>query len=364
MNGFFEHFYNGQWKYRILYDMTQNKDEEGSVWPHPDETIQDVMRDENGRICAVRVPLYSRDGVKLVYDGFWSNRMLNGEGMLFLEIWHRSVLEELKAEKYQLEIRMRRIEAKEREVKERRNWQKGELERLMNEITMLKNKMADMLKLPVEKLEDLKTEKLKQEKMERDQAIDEEKRRIEESINRVSREGIDYYKGSFVDNERTGHGTEWNGENKLVYDGEFKNGVRNGKGISYWPNGSKEYEGNWENGLKKDSDGKEYDSNGFLSYAGGVKNGVIWTKIAPEQRVDEGFVYLAPTCCQMVKNYGSNSMEGVMYYHHCTGCDLEKVVFGQPCHPQYEEREVAFAQNLAACVTKPVCYICFSERGE
>lgn len=59
--------------------------------------------------------------------------------------------------------------------------------------------------------------------------------------------------------------------------------------------------------------------------------------------MDDGFVYLAPTCCQLVKNYGSNSMEGVMYYHHFTGCDLEKVVFGQPCHPQYEEREVAFA---------------------
>ena len=345
--------------------MTQNKDVDGALWPHADETIREVKRDENGRICAVRVPLYSRDGVKLVYDGFWSNHMFNGEGMLFLEVWDRSQLEELKVEKYQLAMKMRQLEEKERERGEKEDWNEGELEKLMDDITLLKNKLADMLNLPVENIQELKSDTLKVEKNKRDGKIEEEKNRIEADLQAISNEGIFYYKGDFVNNERTGHGTQWNGEDKVIYDGGFVNGYRHGTGTSYWSNGSKEYDGNWEKGLKNDSNAKEYDSSGFLSYTGGVINGQIWKKIDPSQRIGEGYVYDAPTYCHMVKNYGNNKSDGVMYYHHFTGCDLEKVVFGQPCSPQYEDTiQVAFSQHRATCITKPVCYICFVERRE
>lgn len=171
---------------------------------------------DDGKICAVRVPLYSRDGSKLLYDGFWREKEFSGQGVLYIEEW-------LKNEMNELELLKARGDARDA----------GQ-----------------------------RNEQL----MERFEAL------LEELV-RVTQQGFYMYKGEFEKGAFVGEGEEWNAIGKLLYRGEHQGRRRHGYGVSFWTNGNTEYCGNWENGAKTDKNCTMYNFTGFLEYTGGIVNG-------------------------------------------------------------------------------------------
>ena len=70
IDAFFNHYYNNQWYARDPLD---------------DETVMEILHDENGRVIGVIGNEYGRDG-RLVYTGGYKNKKYDGEGKLYTEL--------------------------------------------------------------------------------------------------------------------------------------------------------------------------------------------------------------------------------------------------------------------------------------
>ena len=96
--------------------------------------------------------------------------------------------------------------------------------------------------------------------------------------------GIVEYKGQFVDDlAHTNHGKLYNNEGSLQYEGPMHMGKKHGFGKLYHPNHALAYKGYFLNGLYDTASnavglvsyGSLYDTDGFLYYMGGLKQGVL-----------------------------------------------------------------------------------------
>jgi antitoxin component YwqK of YwqJK toxin-antitoxin module len=79
------------------------------------------------------------------------------------------------------------------------------------------------------------------------------------------------YKGSFINNKKSGEGDEYDEKGILRYEGKFIGGKKWGQGKEYDENGALRYEGGFNCG-EKWGQGKEYDENRVLRYEGEGRN--------------------------------------------------------------------------------------------
>ena len=83
--------------------------------------------------------------------------------------------------------------------------------------------------------------------------------------------GFLIFKVNLVNGEINGKGKEYGSEGKLSYEGEYINGKKNGNGKEYFSNGNIKFEGIFKEDMKWE--GKGYNNNGDLEYE--LKDGNI-----------------------------------------------------------------------------------------
>lgn len=66
---------------------------------------------------------------------------------------------------------------------------------------------------------------------------------------RYDKEGLSYYDGHWMDNNRHGFGMRRYASGN-IYKGDWRDNVRHGMGTMHWYNKNERYEGQWENGIQ------------------------------------------------------------------------------------------------------------------
>ena len=83
------------------------------------------------------------------------------------------------------------------------------------------------------------------------------------------------FEGEYLNGKRNGKGKEYNNEGNVIFEGEYKNGKRNGKGKIYGKYGKKLFEGEFLKGIKNGK-GKEYNLSFNVLFEGEYLNGKRW----------------------------------------------------------------------------------------
>ncbi|RGY98562.1 hypothetical protein [Clostridium sp. AM58-1XD] len=81
------------------------------------------------------------------------------------------------------------------------------------------------------------------------------------------------FAGILEDGKKTGFGTEWDQDGRLIYEGTYQDGLYEGSGTRYYPNGQISFQGTFSMG-KEEGSGIAYDETGQILYDGTLSHGM------------------------------------------------------------------------------------------
>lgn len=191
--------------------MSRFNENDTDIWNnihlHDDETITEKKKLPSGE-TAIRVAEYSRDGRKVLYDGFWVQYQYCDHGKLY----EADSVEECDLQVMEVQRRLRGDEK-----------DKGRMDLKETKALMTRYLMAVGTKNLAYYVND-------------------------DAIRPLEPTNIFMYDGMFMDGKKNGHGVETNMEGTVVYVGEFADGRRHGRGTEYYTNGNIMYDGGYEEG--------------------------------------------------------------------------------------------------------------------
>ena len=295
--------------------MSRFNENDTDIWNnihlHDDETITEKKKLPSGE-TAIRVAEYSRDGRKVLYDGFWVQYQYCDHGKLY----EADSVEECNMQVMEVQRRLRGDEK-----------DKGRMDLKETKALMTRYLMAVGTKNLAYYVND-------------------------DAIRPLEPTNIFMYDGMFMDGKKNGHGVETNMEGTVVYVGEFADGRRHGRGTEYYTNGNIMYDGGYEEGERHGENCKFYRANGALDYVG------IYEHNMPFR---EGLKYVSPTYCYEVKKYGDENSEEkeIWYYHDVESCHFETDdAWNTQSYQHVGEPADLFGYDCTYCLTRNKAYIC------
>lgn len=296
--------------------MSRFNEKDTDIWNnihlHDDETITAKKTLPSGE-TAIRVAEYSKDGRKVLYDGFWVKYKYCDQGKLY----EADSVEECNLQAMEIQQRLRG-DAKD-------------VERM---------DVKEMKALLTRYLTAIGTKNLEYYVNDHDM------------VRPLDPTSIFMYDGMFKDGKKNGYGVETNMEGIVVYKGEFAEGRRHGQGTEYYTNGNIMYDGGYKDGERHGENCRFYRANGALDYVG------IYEHNMPFR---EGLKYVSPTYCYEVKKYGEENSEEkeIWYYHDVEDCHFETDdAWNMQNYRHVGEPSDLFGYDCTYCLTLDKAYIC------